>query len=245
MLPILFRTGPVAIYSFGVMLFLMAVVATFLVWRSARRQGFAEEKILDVLFLSVIVAIIAGRIGYVSNHWAFFSPDWSRILFIYKYPGFSYLATAVFGGVATVAFSLGLKLSVLSVADIFSLAILPSMSLGFLGCFLDGCYANQSVIVGLLLASFGAGVLANLLAKKISHTAELLEVSRRHGFYFLGHLIFLLASFLILGEVSDSWVVIGTYLLIATTGGFLVWRFWQLFRYPVERIYGAISQRRS
>ena len=65
MLPILFKLGPITIYSFGFFLTLAYLAATFILWREGKRQGYNEEKLLDLSVISLIAALVGGRIYYV------------------------------------------------------------------------------------------------------------------------------------------------------------------------------------
>lgn len=48
MYPILFQLGPVTIYSYGFFLALAYLAATYILWREGKKQGFQEEKLIDL-----------------------------------------------------------------------------------------------------------------------------------------------------------------------------------------------------
>ncbi len=245
MLPILFKLGPITIYSFGVFLFLMVLLMSFFIWREARRKGLSEEKILDVLALSIIVAIITGRLSFVYFNWSIFGVDLSRIILVTKYPGFFYQGgtLAAFLTVAISSFSFGLDW--LLVADVFSLTTLGVMSLGYFGCYLDGCYPNSGVILGLVGGAVGLGLVLNLVAYRLTHSSALLEFSRRHGLFFLAHLIFILVSFLILaGQTFDRIWTVAYFISLSVVVVVFITRYFGLVRYFFVQIYGAVSAKR-
>lgn len=244
MLPILLRAGPVTIYSFGVAVAISVLVGSFLVWRQARKLGLSEEKVLDILFLTIILSLIFGRAGYVYAHWPVFSPDWSRIFLVGKYPGLSFSTSLVSGVAASGLLAKNSALSVALIWDIFSLAIIFAEALGLLGCFLDGCIAGVPVYLPLVLAVaavwwwLGMTSLANLLSRR----AELAEMSKRHGLFFLGYLIFQAVSLLMLTVVLRDQTKTVTYLIILVAVLLVfVWRYFKLLWF----FYGAVSQKRS
>src|SRR4030042_6258421 len=65
MFPILFKIGPVTIYSWGFFLVLAYLAATFILWREGKRQGYNEERLLDLSIISLIASLIGGRVLFV------------------------------------------------------------------------------------------------------------------------------------------------------------------------------------
>src|SRR4030042_1321874 len=89
MLPVLFKIGPVTIYSFGFFLTVAYFVATFILWREGKRQGYNEEKLLDLSVISLIAAILGGRVYYLFLNWQFFSDEPVRAFYFWE-GGFAY-----------------------------------------------------------------------------------------------------------------------------------------------------------
>lgn len=203
MRPILLKFGPVTIYSFGVALFFAVVLAAFLIWKQARKRGLSEEKVFDCFLLTIFIGLIGARLGYVFSNWSLFSVDFSRIILVGHYPGFSFLWGIISGilGVLVVASSTGLEAFL--VADFFTIAFSWSLLFGLGGCYLDGCLINHNQ--SLITLSIISGLLALILVfakRKISSRADLATLARRHGLYFSAYLIFLSLSLLIIPGVS-------------------------------------------
>jgi prolipoprotein diacylglyceryl transferase len=137
MLPVLFSVGPLTIYSFGFFLALSYVVATFILWREGRRQGYNEEKLLDLSVISLIAALVGGRAYYVLLNWEFFREDAVSSLFFWQ-GSFAYhgalVAVVLVGGF----FARNWKWPFFQIADIGALSATAALVLGRIGSFLAG-----------------------------------------------------------------------------------------------------------
>ncbi len=230
MLPILLKIGPITIYSFGFFLFLAALLASFLVWKKARKIGLPEEKIFDTFLLTMFLALVGGRIGYVLTHWSVFATDPSRILIFGHYPGLSFQAALLTGIVMAALVAKSLEMGWLLVLDIFALAFAWAVALGMFGCVLDGCLANAAV--ARILAGYLAllAVLLTLFARRVDTSVNLAFLTRRSGYLFSGYLIFFITSLLILpkaGKDTES----GLYLAVLFFSAvFFVWRYHEIFQ---------------
>ncbi len=180
MRPILLKFGPITIYSFGVALFLAVLVAAFLIWKQARKRGLSEEKVFDCFLLTIFVGLIGARLGYVFTNWSLFSPDFSRIILVGHYPGFSFVWGLV-SGMVTASFSGFLIL------DYFVLAFSWSLIIGLVGSWLDGSLKSRLVIVFFFLPA----IVLTALRQRI-------DFWRRSGLIFSSYLIFLAASLLMI-----------------------------------------------
>lgn len=138
MRPILFETGPITIYSYGLMVALGFLVATGLAMRCAKREGIASGKILDVALFILITGIIGSRILYVILNWSDFSQTPLSIFFLNRG------GLAIYGGFG-LSVPLGIwfirkkGLPLWKTADLLSPYIVLAQSMGRIGCFLNGC----------------------------------------------------------------------------------------------------------
>ena len=73
------------VYGLGVVLTLLTFL--FLYWRQLRKTALNEEKLMDAMFASGIVALIFGRTAYVLYDWQFFSDSVLKPILILNYPG--------------------------------------------------------------------------------------------------------------------------------------------------------------
>lgn len=135
---ILFKVGPITIYSYGFLLMLSFLVGTWLATRVAARRQVHSETILDLVAYILIAAIVGARLLFVGLQWDYFRDHLSEIPKIWT-GGLSYHGGLLAAILAGALFCRMRKLSFRVMADILT----PSIPLGYaiarVGCFLNGC----------------------------------------------------------------------------------------------------------
>lgn len=137
MLPILFEIGPITIYSFGLFLTLGYLAATFILWREGKRQGYNDEKLLDLSVISLVAALVGGRIYFVLLNPSLFSEEPINSLAFWQ-GGFAYHGALIAVLIIGAYFVRRWKWSFFQVADISSLSASAALVLGKIGAFLAG-----------------------------------------------------------------------------------------------------------
>ncbi len=138
MLPVLLNLAPLKIYTFGAFLVLAFFWGTFFIWKLVRLTSYKEEDIFDGFFLSLLGAIVGGRLIYVLLNFADFGFDILKIILINGYPGLS-LYGSFMGGFLGLYFYLALKkISFRDAIDYFCPSLFLSLALGKLGAFFSG-----------------------------------------------------------------------------------------------------------
>src|SRR5215212_3150181 len=94
---ILFKLGPITIYSYGFMLMLAFLAGTLVATRVARQRGIAPEVVLDLVAYLLIAALVGSRALYVALHWHYFRDNVGEIGKIWT-GGLTYYG-GLFGGV--------------------------------------------------------------------------------------------------------------------------------------------------
>lgn len=136
--PVLFRIGPVEIYSYGFMLAIAFLACTFLALKEARRRNFPEEGIYDIVLWAAIGGILGARLVYVFYYWELYSLAPWRIFAFWE--GGLVFYGGVIGGAITVLSVVYLKnFSLSDTADIVGLVLPLGVSIARIGCFLNGC----------------------------------------------------------------------------------------------------------
>jgi phosphatidylglycerol:prolipoprotein diacylglycerol transferase len=137
MLPVLFQFGSITVYSYGFFLTLAYLAATFIFWREGRKRGFNEERLLDLSLLTLVGALIGGRVLYVLLNWNYFSLEPLQTLFIWQ-GGFAYFGALLVATVVALYFCRNWKWPAFQIADLGALAGALAFSIGKIGAFLAG-----------------------------------------------------------------------------------------------------------
>lgn len=136
--PILFRVGPLPIYSYGTMLALAFLVGIALAQKRSKKMGIDPNLILDLSIYILIGALVGSRLLYVATDWSNYREAPLNIIKIWE--GGLAFQGGLFGAVIVSFWYLKRKkISPWKVGDI----IIPSAALGHaigrIGCFLNGC----------------------------------------------------------------------------------------------------------
>lgn len=65
MFPVLFKIGPITLYTYGLMIATGFLVAILLMMRQAAKEGESPELLMDMAFYAIIAAIVGSRVLYV------------------------------------------------------------------------------------------------------------------------------------------------------------------------------------
>lgn len=225
MYPILFKIGPLTIYTYGVMVFLGVVIAYWLAVKEALRRGINKDIFSNIFFWSVVCGFLTARILYAIVEWRYFLNYPVEVLF--GRSGFVF-----FGGIigGTAAFSLLVKrykISFLTIADIFALYLPLAHGIGRLGCFFYGCCYGKvtSSWIGL---HFPQGSPAGIVGAKVIPTQII-------SAFFLAVIFFIL--FFMNKKKSYGGRIAVCYLLLYGIFRFII----EFFRGDPRGFIGALS----
>ncbi|MFH1460476.1 MAG: prolipoprotein diacylglyceryl transferase [Candidatus Omnitrophota bacterium] len=149
--PILFQIGPFTVYSYGFMVALGTLIATFLAARHGARNGIDFDDIVDLIFWVVVWGLIGGRLLYVFLNMTDYRDNFFEILKIYK-GGLVFHGSLIFGLISALVFIKQHQLSFFKVMDLVILYVPLAHAFGRIGCFLNGCCFGRP-------AGFGWGVI--------------------------------------------------------------------------------------
>ncbi len=136
--PILFRLGSLNIYAYGFFIAVGFVLGFFFAVRRGRQEGVPFERMVDLLFCTVLSAIIGSRLLFVLVNFDHYQDHPLQIFRIWEG------GLVFYGGlILAVAVSLGYlkwnRLPVWKFADLFSPSIALGLFFGRIGCFFAGC----------------------------------------------------------------------------------------------------------
>lgn len=146
---IIFKIGPFSLYSYGLMMALAFVAALYVSTLIAAKKGIERERIVDLATWIIIGSIIGARLWFVIENFAYFRNDLMGILRIWE-GGMVFYGGLLGGAAAGLYYVKKNKLSVAMLADIIAPGFALGISLGRIGCFLNGCcYGKLSDICGI------------------------------------------------------------------------------------------------
>ncbi|MGD8394545.1 MAG: prolipoprotein diacylglyceryl transferase [Candidatus Eiseniibacteriota bacterium] len=139
MWPDLFRIGPLAFHSYGLMLAISFIVGIQLALVEGRRRGIAEDRVGGLALWILVASVVGSRLAYVLTHLDSFSGQriWGALR---VWEG----GLTMYGGVVAalvLAYVLARRwrLPVGTVFDTFAPSIALGEGLTRIGCFLNGC----------------------------------------------------------------------------------------------------------
>lgn len=196
--PILIKAGPLAVYSYGVMVAIGFAIAAFLIYRRSPKFGLDPDRILNLLIILLISGIAGARALYVSLNLSFYQANPLEIIMLSRgglvwYGGFS---TAL---VTLILYLWVNKINFWHVTDLIAPYVALAQGFGRIGCFLNGCcYGMEAKALTALTVTFPGEGAARLPTQIISAAALFLifvilriwqDRRRFEGEIFLGYCI--------------------------------------------------------
>jgi len=136
--PVLFKIGPLTLYTYGVLVASGFLLGLGLAVRQARKEGMPSEKIVDLGFYVLLAAIVGSRLFFIFMNADVYLKNPLGILKVWE-------GGLVFYGGLIVAIPTVLwyvrknALGVWSTGDLFAPSIAIGHAIGRIGCFFSGC----------------------------------------------------------------------------------------------------------
>jgi len=137
MFPILFKLGPITIYTYGVCVFLGVIAGYFVCKGGAKKQGIPEKVFSNIFFWALIWGFLGARLIYIFVEWDYFLDN--PLSVILSRSGFVFYGGVVSGILTVIFLAKKYKVNLLKTADIAALGIPLGHGLGRIGCFCYGC----------------------------------------------------------------------------------------------------------
>jgi phosphatidylglycerol:prolipoprotein diacylglycerol transferase len=143
--PELFRIGPFAIHSYGVMLALSFILGIYLAVRQGEKRGIKGDEIVNLGFIIILSSIIGARLFYVLFHLNEFQNRWIYAFWPVQEDGTIGLGGLILLGGFLLAFTASAVYMYIKKLNFWKFAdsIAPSIALGVfltrIGCYLNGC----------------------------------------------------------------------------------------------------------
>jgi len=135
--PILFKIGPLTIYTYGVMVALGIFFGSLVLMKLAEKEGLNTKDVADTAFWTVIAGFIGARLFFFLYNPEYLNP-WYRIFFFWQ-GGLVWYGGVIFGVITAIYFVKKRKIDPWKLADIVSIALSVGLGFGRIGCTMAGC----------------------------------------------------------------------------------------------------------
>ena len=243
--PVLLKIGPVTLYSYGVMLVLAFVAATWLAARVTRQlppahRAIPADRIQDFFSLALLGGLVGARLFYVALHWGAFSRAPLEIVAIW-HGGLVWHGGLAGGLVAGGLYARAHQLALVRVLDQIVPFVTLGHAIGRVGCLLNGCcygtptdawcglvFPGQSVAVvpTQLLESVGL-LLLYLVLRALQRPGLLQYPGRLFGGYLMGYAALRFVLEFLRGDQVPWWMGLTLQQVISVgmcLAGLLMWR---------------------
>src|ERR1700740_1925014 len=138
--PILFHSGSVTIYTYGVLVALGVVLGLAYARRQAPRAGLDPEKVWNMGIYAVLMALLLAKVWLVFSSRDYYMAHPREIVSIATFESGGTFYGGVLGAILTlVLYSIAQKMPLIAVLDTFAAALPLGHAIGRLGCFAAGC----------------------------------------------------------------------------------------------------------
>ena len=136
--PILFKIGPITIYTYGVLIATAFFLGLALAARQARVEGEDPQKIMDLSFYILISAIVGSRLLYIVVEYKEYISNPLRIFKVWE-GGLVFYGGFIIAMAVVIIYIKKNEMSLWKVGDILAPSVAIGQGVGRLGCFFAGC----------------------------------------------------------------------------------------------------------
>ena len=153
MIPKLFQLGPIPVYSYGLMLGICFIVASWLLQREFKRKKLDEGAAVNITFLALVGGVIGSKLLYVIEEWKSFSSMSASQIFstegLFSPAGLTFYGGLILATALIYIYTRVKKVPFLRVCD----AAAPSLAIGY-GIARVGCHLSGDGDYGLPVSEF-------------------------------------------------------------------------------------------
>jgi phosphatidylglycerol---prolipoprotein diacylglyceryl transferase len=136
MIPVLFKLGPLTVYSYGMMMALGFLAADFVISSECKRRGLNPDLASSMVVWAAISGIACSRLySVIDNFSAYMHDPWS---IIFSGSGFVWYGGLIGGLLSTYFVARYYKVKFWTAADMAGPALVIGQALGRIGCHLSG-----------------------------------------------------------------------------------------------------------
>ena len=157
MIPKLFQIGPIPVYSYGLMLGICFIVASYLLSKEFKRKKMDENIAVNITFLSLIGGVAGAKLLYIFEEWSYITSLPSNKLFstdgLFSAQGLTFYGGFILAAVLVYLYVRSKKIPFLRVCDTAA----PSLAVGY-GIARIGCHLSGDGDYGLPVSEFASWV---------------------------------------------------------------------------------------
>lgn len=165
------------IYSYGVMMLLAFIGATYTMTVLGARQGLDKENVVELALWLILVGIVGSRLGYVFQNLHFYGTHPLQILNL-RGGGMTLITGVILSSIALAYYFRSHKIPFMNGLDMVAAPCLVGMAIGRIGCTLNGCcFGKLTTSKTFLALTYPAGVLPAGLTPGPRYPVQLYEMS--------------------------------------------------------------------
>jgi phosphatidylglycerol:prolipoprotein diacylglycerol transferase len=144
MKPLLFKIGPIPVYSFGLMMALAFLTANWLFAKEARRRGWSERFVSTVTLLALIGGIAGAKLFHLVEYPEIFLQD--PLAAVFSGEGLTFHGGLIVAALAIALYARNHGVRFFALGDALAPALILAYGIGRIGCQLagDGDYGIPS-----------------------------------------------------------------------------------------------------
>jgi phosphatidylglycerol:prolipoprotein diacylglycerol transferase len=136
MYPELFKIGPLTVYSFGLMLGISFIVASYILTKEFERKKLSSNLATEITLLAIIFGIIGSKLFSIFENWEEFVNDPAGVAF--NPGGLTFYGGLILSIVAIWIYAKRKKIPFLVIADLTAPSLALAYGIGRIGCHLAG-----------------------------------------------------------------------------------------------------------
>lgn len=136
MQPILFKLGPLTLYSYGVFVALAFLVGGLVAYRLAKRNGLSTGNLLDYFLYAALAGLLGARLWHVL--WKPSQVDSFFELFLLSGAGLSLFGGLLLAGLVLFLLLRRQRQPIARWFDVFAVSVMAGLAVGKVGSFLNG-----------------------------------------------------------------------------------------------------------
>ncbi len=138
MFPVLFRLGPVAVHTYGLMMAIGVAFALWFIYHQSRKQGLDATRIVDAGVYTILISLVGAKFVLFIGNFSYYTRYPGELLSLARSGGV-FQGGLVFGVIFALWYFRRKRLPTWKVSDMAAPALALGHGFGRIGCFMAGC----------------------------------------------------------------------------------------------------------